>query len=168
MGADLILTTLWAKVGPERDATLTSHDGREYHYKTRDALIDWQKAHTAVRTLVDSWTEDELGVWAEYAAEDPDRDAAKTDLAAKVEALREVTDGGRDMDIRDYAPHPTKPGIRQFITGGMSHGDSPTDAFDVISAWWGGDEIPRGHEVLEAAGFITDVYERLTYLPPSP
>lgn len=132
MGADLIGSFLWVRLGPDGEPAL-----------------DWEEGRRAVDRLVDSWTPEE----AELASRWNEEDDGRSRLQEGLQALRDSLDG-RDVDWRAFAD------CGFYYTAGLSWGDFPTEAYWVWTQWGDEEFAPRGREVLAAVGFLDDVYGR--------
>lgn len=156
MGADLITSTLWYRLG--QMVTLTHPAG--FTYTRAEPLLDWTAGREKATTLVGTWDADTLEAFTDqsfgFDPTDPaaNRANALDTILQELDALQEdIETGGRDIDGR------TLNGVAFVITGGMSWGDGPTEAFDRWSRWDNEDAetgIPGGQEILAAVGFISD------------
>jgi len=126
---------------------------------TNPEELDWDAAAAALAQVSEADQfhfgdpEDEAERWLDL---DDDRDVRLSDGsldlavlkdmgAAVLHSLREELPG-RDVDILTIG------GVDAFVSGGLSHGDSPTDACDAI---WAANALPAS--VLHAAGLGVDI-----------
>lgn len=140
MGADLLVT--WLVI--DKDKTPDIEAGRE---AVRNLPIEkLSEAYEEIEGSDIGWEDpdnekgfvDENDEWTPVAHE-----ALKKWALAVVDRFEnEVIAGGRDM-----VAFPVR-GARVYLSGGMSWGDSPTDAFNIIGAMF-----TLGQSVLEAMGF---------------
>lgn len=167
MGADFLEGSLTATV----DGTKTlKFDGTSIELPL--PKLDWQAGHDFIDTLELNPDEydlsiDEFGLWSALGdrAEVPisdlmelleAKDAHTIDVLNRAyrQALHDLLKqteeslGWRDVDTRILGP------IYEFRSGGMSWGDSPTDALDIWWKWTSDVVSISTFDVLKAVGFI--------------
>lgn len=141
MGADLIIATLWATLGPEHE-----HIVQDKPFMHRDPLLDWQAGHDYIDTL--TWDRDTIknaAGWSSLAlSDDEEVDLDEGDISTLVQGVRKelhgqlnemqqsIEGGSRDVDARIFGD------CIMFLSGGPSWGDSPTEAAEL---WWYWDEV---------------------------
>ena len=156
MGADLIISTLWAELGLPEEREV---GGKSITF--RPPLLNWKAGHDHIDSL--TWSAEEIEQatqWSNLYIEDDetiDADASNADLVAavrkqlhaKLTEMQESIEGGwRDVDARIFGD------AILFLSGGMSWGDMPTEAGELWSSWEDINEyLPGVAEVISKVGF---------------
>lgn len=114
-----------------------------------DTDLDFAAART--------WIEDNVGLVHERSTGEDPEDVSDDSMAeTRDEFMRMI--GDLEQAASDEARDATILGVfeyRGLLSGGMSWGDSPTDAFNAIFDLW-----QHAPEALRAAGFLLDTEER--------
>lgn len=135
MGADLLLTYVQVPVFDDGDTARTS----DPHVKS---VLEDRIARIVQEDL--DFLADQFGYWADEEDED-----INTLVKDRLVAALDVLSGDYRRDVEEFVFH-DKNGDPQIylFTGGMSHGDDPTDAWDDVSG-------------LAASGITTEPIPRL-------
>lgn len=179
MGADLIVTTLWYHLGDVEKFSRTRHDGTVMEWEGRPPKIDWDLLDKRVIEAVTTWTEEQVTTAAnDYRSDvldqltdwdqeplDSRRNVLVTSVQDDIAELKSIFTGedkdGQHVIHRDVDERRFESGIAYIVTGGMSWGDGPTDAYDLITRLLDEDGSPGVAEAMEQAGFIIDPYSRV-------
>lgn len=129
MGADLLTTFLWCK---------KDEDG--------EPLLDWDAGRAVAGTV----REDKFPLELDSGDVIQDQEGLTEVLLERLEKLKESLTWGREVEVREF-----ETGLLLFVTGGMSWGDSPTDAYSIWGDFW---DLPGGGQILAAVGFLPEPY----------
>jgi hypothetical protein len=129
MGADMLLRSLYLPHGTTINHTAAAEKIRQLCRQATtndlDILLDGGWFDDAVRTIEQNWTDDAVAAHA-----------ATLRLVAEVALLQSLDRFIQSLGHRDVTHHrfgqAGGPGVYVYATGGLSSGDSPTEAFD---AW---------------------------------
>lgn len=161
MGADLIIATLWCELGPPQEVVMHGNT-----YIERNPVLNWQAGHDYIDTLKfpkPSLVEyfDNQGLIPEAKREDQEVEDLTVDvlndefrkvLHDQLKQMQDSIEGGwRDVTSRHYGD------ACLLLSGGMSWGDSPTEASE-LWWWWDGleqedDAFVGVSDVLTKVGF---------------